>query len=179
MSQSRPNILIISGSLRAGSSTDAVISAVISYAAIVANITRYDNIGILPHFNDNPDPPKEVIDFRNMLTAADGILICTPEYAFGVPGSLKNALDWTVSSGELVYKPVGLITAATGGDKAHASLLLTLTALSANVADESKLLIAFIRAKMGDGLIKDERTLKAIHGVVDALIGTIMTNENQ
>jgi len=180
MTNNKPDIIVLSGSLRTGSSTHAVISEVMAYAPGFANISQYDNIGILPHFNDSKEPPEEIVEFRNRLRAADGILICTPEYAFGVPGSLKNALDWTVSSGEFVNKPVALITAATGGDKAHASLLLTLGALSANVADDARLLISFIRAKMDEqGGIKDVDTLRAIHNVVDALVRTIVEEDGE
>jgi NAD(P)H-dependent FMN reductase len=64
----------------------------------------------------------KVFELRNRLNNAHGVLICAPEYAFGVPGILKNLLDWTVGSGEFVNKPLAVITAATRGDKAHASL---------------------------------------------------------
>ena len=86
----------------------------------------YEGLGGIPPFAATPDDndsPKTVVELRTMIKEADGVLICTPEYAFGVPGVLKNALDWTVSSGDLTNKPVALITASTGGDKAHASLL--------------------------------------------------------
>ena len=96
-----------------------------------ANVILYDGLGNLPHFDDSKHPPETVTAFRTLLQVCDGVLICSPEYAFGVPGSLKNALDWTVSSGEFVHKPLALITAATGGDKAHAALLDTLCACAA------------------------------------------------
>lgn len=93
-----------------------------------------------------------------------------------VPGSLKNALDWTVSSGDFVDKPVALITAATSGDKAHASLLLTLSALSAKLSVETNLLISFIRAKItAEGNIKDAETINALQAVLHALIKSTAT----
>jgi NAD(P)H-dependent FMN reductase len=105
-------------------------------------------------------------------------LFCTPEYAFGVPGSLKNSLDWVVSSGELTYKPVAVITAATGGEKAHASLLYTLTAISASIVENGKLLISFIRAKMNEkNEVKDPATLEDIRKVVEALIEGIRNHK--
>src|SRR5579871_3597845 len=125
------SILAISGSLRSNSSNNAVNNAAAELVYGDVNFIIYQGLGCLPHFNDSQDPAPEVLEFRKMLTEADGVLICSPEYAFGVPGVLKNALDWTVASGEFVNKPVALITAATGGTNAHASLLLTLTALSA------------------------------------------------
>jgi hypothetical protein len=85
-------------------------------------------------------------------------------------------LDWTVSSGDFVNKPVAVITAATGGDKAHASLLLTLAALSAKLSEETNLLISFIRAKITtEGNIKDTETIHALKAVLHALIKSAAT----
>jgi len=168
------NILAISGSLRENSSNNAVINAARELAPSNVNMSIYHGLGTLPHFDDSKEPAVEVLEFRKMLRDADGVLICSPEYAFGVPGTLKNALDWTVSSGDLVNKPVALITAATGGDKAHASLLLTLGAISALLNDKSTLLLSFIRSKMNEkGEVKDAATLQAIKSVVDTLADTI------
>jgi len=112
------------------------------------------------------------------LFESDGVFVCTPEYAFGVPGTLKNALDWTVSSGELTYKPVALITAASVGKNAHAALLLILSALAAKVTEEATLVIPFIRAKLNDkGEIKDEETVKAVKKVIHAFLKNLETTE--
>ena len=86
--------------------------------------TVFEGLTELPHFNpdlDTDDPPEAIINFRKLIRNSDGILICTPEYAMGVPGTLKNALDWTVLSGEFSGKAVALITASTSGLKAHES----------------------------------------------------------
>jgi NAD(P)H-dependent FMN reductase len=88
----------------------------------------------------------------------------------------KNALDWTVSSGDFVDKPVGVITASTVGDKAHASLLLTLSAISAKLSEETSLLIPFIRSKIdAEGNIKDDETATALQAVLHALIKSVAT----
>ncbi len=117
------------------------------------------------------------MQMRKLLKAADGVLICTPEYAFGVPGSLKNALDWTVSSGEFYRKPVVAISASpspTGGDKAHASLLLTLMALGANVPEGGKLMIPAVSKKLNsNGEVSDLETRQALSSVLDALTQAI------
>jgi NAD(P)H-dependent FMN reductase len=95
---------------------------------------------------------------------ADGVLICTPEYAFGIPGVLKNALDWTVSSGELNEKPVAAISASplyTGGEKALASLRLTLSALGAE--DGGHLSIPSLHKVFnGNKEIADPETLQSL-----------------
>jgi len=173
------SILAVSGSLRAGSSNNAVIATAAGLVAGEVDFIIYEGLASLPHFDGSNDPAPEVIEFRKLLGAADGILISSPEYAFGVPGSLKNALDWTVSTGEFVNKPVALITAATGGDKAHASLKLTLTALSAHVVEESTLLISFARSKMNTNFeIADTETIKAIKNTMDNFIRDIKMQTN-
>ena len=167
-------ILAISGSLRSNSSNAAVINVAAAYLKSKANFVVYNGLGAIPPFDDSKEPSAAVTDFRAQLKAADGVFICQPEYTFGVSGVLKNAIDWTVSSGELVYKPTALITAATGGDKAHAAMLLTFTALSAHVTDASALLIPYIRSKMNEqGSVSDAATINAIHAVMDALMADI------
>ena len=83
-------------------------------------------------------------------------------------------LDWAVSTGEFVNKPVALITASTGCEYAHRSLLITLTALSANLPENNSLLISFIRAKMNEvGEVVDLPTLAALRKAADSLVDTI------
>src|SRR3954470_17439536 len=126
-------IIAICGSLRAQSSNLALLRAA---AKIAAEVQIYDGMGKLPHFNPDDDvegatPPPAVAELRAMLADADGILISSPEYAHGVPGSLKNMLDWLVSDGALVDKPVALINASpVGGEFAPASLVETLRTMN-------------------------------------------------
>ncbi|MEO8066171.1 MAG: NAD(P)H-dependent oxidoreductase [Flavobacteriales bacterium] len=91
-----------------------------------ASFSRYPSIADLPHFNPDFDVEPglaAVKHFRDLLANTEGLLICTPEYAMGVPGSLKNDLDRTVSSADLRLKPTLLVTASLSGEKAQASLL--------------------------------------------------------
>lgn len=166
----RASILAISGSLRSNSSATAIIKQIIRLNHEEADITVYRDLAQLPPFDDSPIVPPIVREFKSLVTHADAILICTPEYAFGVPGVLKNALDWTVGTGEFVNKRVGVITAATGGSYAHASLLLTLTALSAKLVDNGTMLIAYVRSKLSEsGEIMDKQILKRLNLVVTSL----------
>jgi chromate reductase len=135
-------VLTICGSLRAGSANAAVLRAATALAPAGITIAMYGGLGDLPHFNPDQDgevaaPP--VADFRRKLTAADGILISCPEYAHGVPGVMKNALDWLVRSGELVDKPVALISASPHAKWALASLTETLTVMSARLVGEASI----------------------------------------
>jgi len=105
-------ILAISGSLRAASSNGALLDAAAQLAPSGVRIERFDGIAALPHFNPDLDvepPPRAVALWRGALREADAIAISSPEYVHGVPGALKNALDWIVSSGELGGKPLALI----------------------------------------------------------------------
>lgn len=174
------HILALSGSLRASSTNTRLVRAAAVLASENMEFIFYDGLADLPHFSpdlDGDEPPAPVHNLRKLLQAADGVLICTPEYAFGVPGSLKNALDWTVSTGEFYRKPVAAISASpspTGGDKAHASLLLTLTALGANVPERGKLMIPAVGKKLyANGEVSDPETRQALRTVLDALAQTI------
>jgi NAD(P)H-dependent FMN reductase len=135
------------------------------------NVIKYKGTGQLPHFDDKADVTGDVIAFRKLIFDADGILICTPEYAFGIPGTLKNALDWTVGSGEFDKKPVALITASSIGEKGHAAMINVLTAINGRMSEATNLLISFIRSKIGaDGEVSDEKTISYISNLVDAFI---------
>ncbi|HEY4385077.1 MAG TPA: NADPH-dependent FMN reductase [Ktedonobacteraceae bacterium] len=175
-------ILAISGSLRASSTNTRLVRAAAALAPEEMEITIYDGLADLPHFSPDLDDdysPPAVKNLRAQIQASDGVLICTPEYAFGVPGALKNALDWTVSSGDLWGKPVAAISASplwTGGDKAHASLLLTLTALGTKVPEEGKLSIPSVNKKLNaDGEISDPETAQALRCVLASLAQAIIT----
>ena len=167
-------ILGISGSLRATSANNQIIKVIAKILPANIDFRVYDGLRHIPPFDDSEEPSREVIDFRRLITEANGVIFCTPEYAFGVPGILKNALDWTVTSGDFVNKPVALITAASKGDSAHASLLLTLTAISADISTDTNLLISFVRAKLDEkGDIKDAPTLEALTAVVNRFVERI------
>ncbi len=137
---SRPiRILAISGSLRASSANTAVLRALADGASEEMVATLYGGLANLPHFNpdlDRQTAPPPVEDLRRQLGAADGILISCPEYAHGVPGVMKNMLDWTVSSGEFVGKPVALVRVSSRSNWAQASLTETLTVMMARLVSE-------------------------------------------
>ncbi|WAH39254.1 NADPH-dependent FMN reductase [Alicyclobacillus dauci] len=170
-------ILAISGSLRNRSSNSLLMRSMVEMAPRNANVTIYDELGLLPHFNpdlDGNDVPLEVNRWRNHLREADGVFICTPEYAKGVPGTLKNALDWVVSSGEFYNKPVAIVSASphpSGGEIAHASLLGTLSMMNAIVAEDCSLKVPLITMKLSpDGSIIDEQTKFEAQKLMDSLI---------
>ncbi|SEP41046.1 NADPH-dependent FMN reductase [Mucilaginibacter sp. OK283] len=170
-------ILAIPGSLRAGSTNHNILKYLGALVSADVDYSIYNNLALIPPFdpgNDDDYPPEPVFELRELLKQADGIIICTPEYAFGVPGQLKNMLDWTVSSGSFSEKPVALITASLGGEAAHAAMLLILGALNAQVADGAKLNISFIRSKMdGKGNVADNDTLQSLNVVLETFLSRI------
>ncbi|HTE09944.1 MAG TPA: NAD(P)H-dependent oxidoreductase [Chitinophagaceae bacterium] len=171
MLKNKIKILAVSGSLRANSSNAIILLAIEKMLPEDVAFFIYKGLGGLPHFDDAEEIPIAVSVWRKHLQEADAVVICSPEYAFGVPGSLKNALDWTVGSGELVNKPLALITASTGGEKAHAALLHIFTALSAKIPEGASLLISFVRSKLNAaGEISDAPTLAAVKTVLEKLI---------
>ncbi len=113
-----------------------------------------------------------------MSSNVDGIIICTPEYAHGVPGALKNAIDWTISSSQFPNQPTMLITASTGGHYGHQALMETLKAIEAKNIDNLQMVIPFVKTKINmDNKITDEKTLTDIKILIAAFIETINNKE--
>jgi chromate reductase, NAD(P)H dehydrogenase (quinone) len=178
MLKDKIKILAISGSLRANSSNAVILQHIEKLMPEGVEFFIYRGLSTLPHFDDAAEIPIAVGVWRKHLQEADAVLICSPEYAFGIPGSLKNALDWTVGSGELVNKPLALITASTGGEKAHAAWLQVFTALSANIPEGGSLLISYVRSKLNvAGEISDAATLEAVKAVIQNLLLLVQQTE--
>lgn len=169
------NILAISGSTRKSSSNLNLIKAIALLTTETFSITIFEGLTELPHFNPDLDygqvaEDEKVAAFRKQLSAADAVLICTPEYAIGVPGTLKNAIDWTVSTMEFSKKPVALITASTSGTRAHQSLLGTLLIIESRISAATQLLISGIQTKLNSDLqITDEETLNKVNQLIRSL----------
>lgn len=146
-------VLAISGSLRAGSSNATLLEAAASLLPEKNTVEFYRGLDLLPHFN--PDRENEAIasvsDLREKIRTADGILICSPEYARGVPGALKNALDWLVGGIEIVGKPIALINASPHSTHAHAALALILETMSAKVIPEASITVPLRGRKLPAG----------------------------
>jgi len=170
--KNKKKILAISGSTRSESTNLYLIKAIIHLTNGIFEINLFKDLTKIPHFNpdlDHEKSPQEVIAFRNELKQADGILICTPEYAMGVPGTLKNAIDWTVSSCEFSHKPTALITASSVGEKGHASLVETLKIIEAKITEETQLLISFAKTKINnENKIIDPITANQIKNLIHA-----------
>lgn len=113
-----PVILLLSGSLRSGSSNETVLRTAQAVAASEVRTVLYGGLAALPHFNpdDDTDPlPGPVAELRAAIDGADAVLVCTPEYAGTLPGAFKNLLDWTVGGTEICDKPTAWVNAAAPG----------------------------------------------------------------
>lgn len=132
------DILAICGSLRAHSTNAALLDATRMLSPATMTITRFDAIGTLPHFNadlDTTEPPPPVAAFRARLKKADGLIISSPEYARGIPGTLKNALDWLVGDGDFENRPVALLNASARAVHGDAALRLVLGTMGGRVVE--------------------------------------------
>jgi chromate reductase len=167
-------ILGLSGSLRTGSANTSILHALAALAPEGLELAVYDGLASVPAFNPDLDvepAPPEVADLRRQLREAAGVVISTPEYAHGIPGSLKNALDWIVSSGEFVDKPVVLINASSGAGFAQAQLIEVLTVMTAKVLTTASLLAPVVRRKMDSlGNVSDPELRAALVACLDALV---------
>ena len=109
------HLVAISGSLKQSSANSALVRAM--HDAAPDHVEVWDGLGDLPHFTPDDDGGAPVVSLRDAVTRADALLVATPEYAGGMPGSLKNALDWLVGTGELYDKPVVVVSAAPSPER--------------------------------------------------------------
>lgn len=170
-------ILAISGSLRAKSTNTFLLKQALKLAPANVETVLFEGLADLPHFNPDLDteaPPEVVVKFRALLKSSNALLVCSPEYIHGVPGSLKNAFDWIASSGELDGMPVGIINASPsmdGASFAQESLREILKVLSQNIVEGAVLKVPAVRTRMdAHGEITDASLTESLKSTISALI---------
>jgi NAD(P)H-dependent FMN reductase len=174
------HLLLISGSLRDGSTNTAVLRTAAAVAPEGVTTTLYRGMGELPHFSPDHDREGEpvhpaVAGLRAAIAAADALLLCTPEYAGALPGAFKNLLEWTVGDGGTYEKPIAWINASgpaapTGGADAHDSLRKVLGYVHADIVEEAVARIPVTRDAIGeDGTLSDPSLRERIADVVRTL----------
>jgi chromate reductase, NAD(P)H dehydrogenase (quinone) len=136
-------ILAISGSLRSKSSNTRLVRRVADIAGAKLTIDIFSDLHQLPHFNPDEEPSENIFvkDLTQRMRVADGCLFSTPEYAHGVPGTLKNALDWLVSTDAFIEKPFALLHASARSTHAPQSLIEILTTMSGLHVDRADVTI--------------------------------------
>jgi len=180
-------IMALCGSLRLRSSNRALLLAAHKHAPESMDVAIFESIRDLPHFDpdldgldrDPEDRPEGVLRLRRELAASDAMLISTPEYAHGLPGALKNALDWLVSCTAMIGKPVALIY-GSAGDANHAQeqLMEILTTMCAVLVRDAIVAVQGARSKVDDtGTVSDSQLVMQINAALRALEAFVRTKK--
>jgi chromate reductase len=167
----------VCGSLRARSSNAALLDAVSALAPRGVTVARYEGLATLPPFNPDDDvepAPPAVRSLRERIASADALVISSPEYAHGVPGALKNALDWLVSGAEIYQKPIALLNPSPGSLFAHPQLMETLHTMSATVVDDACLTLPIAGRRLdAEGIASDTELSAGIRAALEALAAAL------
>ena len=181
METNRKRILAISGSVRLKSTNTYLLEWIRKLAHNQFDIELFSHIDQLPHFNpdlDNEQVPDLIAELRSKIDKANGVIICTPEYVFSIPGALKNALEWTVSTTVFSDKPVALLTASGLGEKAGEQLALIMNTLGASFDQNTQLLIQAARNKVNEETI-DSETRQRLVKLIDAFALNVFATPSQ
>jgi NAD(P)H-dependent FMN reductase len=168
------SFLAINGSLRAGSVNGEVLLALDELSGDHIELPMYEGLAQLPPFNPDHEgnPPPSVLEWRAALQYAHGVIICSPEYAHGVPGVLKNALDWVVGTGEFMFKPVALVNASPGSTFVTPQLAETLTVMMGNVV--ARVTLSMMGKKRDALSMRLDREVSAeLTGVLQTMVAAV------
>ena len=169
-------ILAISGSLRKVSSNTALLQAAIALSPKNVEMKLYGGLGDLPHFNPDLEPTEllSVTDLRQQIDWADGLLISSPEYAHGIPGVLKNALDWLVSGAEFMNKPIALFNASPRAVHAQASLTEILTTMAGQLIPEASITVSLLGKNLdAAGIVANAEVSSEVETAIAAFVGAV------
>jgi chromate reductase, NAD(P)H dehydrogenase (quinone) len=172
-------ILAISGSLRRASSNTALLDAAVKFAPAGVTVDRYKALGDIPPFNPDLEgaEPAAVLGFRSELRAADAVLISSPEYAHGISGVLKNALDWVVGSGEFSGKPVAIFNASPRATLAQESLAEVIRTMDARLIVAAGVSVPLLGRKPdADAIFADENIRQLVEPAIRNLVAAIREN---
>jgi chromate reductase, NAD(P)H dehydrogenase (quinone) len=164
-------ILALSGSLRAQSVNSAFCRVFARLAPPGIAVNVYGELGTLPIFNPDLDslPPAPVVELRRQLDAADVLLIASPEYAHGISGPLKNALDWLVAHEAFYAKPVSVVNTSPRAHHAYDSLLEVLRTMSASLIEDACVSIPLLgHVKSEEAMLGDNAICAAARRILDA-----------
>jgi chromate reductase, NAD(P)H dehydrogenase (quinone) len=169
------NILGISGSLRMGASSTAVLRAVMGCLPQETEMAVAE-IGTLPHYNADHDGGPEVARLIGQIQQADGVIFVSPEYNYSIPGVLKNAIDWAsrpAYASVFKGKPCMVITVsagALGGVRAQGHLKYILNGMLADVHSGQEIVIPHAPKRLIDGQFSDADTLGFISSQLNVFL---------
>ena len=168
----KKKIFAIIGSASKNSANEMLIDSISKLTIDDFNFTVFKTLKALPHFDpelSTDNPPMQIVEFREKIQQADGVIICSPEYIFSIPSGLKNAIEWCVSTTVFSNKPIGLITASANGQKGHEELQLIMKTLMTQFTDDTTLLIQGIKGKINEqGILTDEKSKESLTKFIDA-----------
>jgi chromate reductase, NAD(P)H dehydrogenase (quinone) len=164
--------LALSGSLRRASINSAMLRAAARLAPAPIEVQVLTQLGDLPLFNpDNEEAPGEaVLHFRQAVAHADALIFASPEYAHGVTGSIKNALDWLVSFEPFAYRPVAVVNTSPRAHHADAALRETLATMAAHIVEPASVQVSLLGAQLDEeGMVRSPEVAGAIRSMLLAL----------
>lgn len=169
--------LAISGSLRAASHNSALLRAMARLAPAGASVELYHGLGDLPLFNPDIEAsdPAPVAALRAQIIGADALLIASPEYAHGITGAMKNALDWMVGCEAFVLKPVALLNASPRAVHAQASLREIVTMMSAQIVEQASITVPILGSGLSEAQIAADPEISAALRAALAALCTAVT----
>jgi chromate reductase len=165
-------IFAISGSLRAASNNTVLLRAVARLAPSGISVVLCKGLGDIPLFNPDIEAtnPSAVANLRAQIANADALIIASPEYAHGITGVMKNALDWMVGCEAFVHKPVALLNASPRAIHAQASLKEIVTMMSACVVEKASITIPILGSNLDeDGIVGHPEISLALRSAIDEL----------
>ena len=167
-------VLAICGSIRKGSSNHKLLSAVKSLFPNLSGWVDFD-IGSLPFFNPDlqfNEIPSAVVELRAFALQSEFIVVATPEYAHGIPGILKNALEWLVCEETMKKRVIVFIAAPSGGDYVKPYLLETLRTMDLIVTNESTMVVRTARSSISNtGAVQDPELHAALMAFLKNVVG--------
>jgi chromate reductase, NAD(P)H dehydrogenase (quinone) len=181
MSDNRVRLIGMSGSLRAGSYSNAVLETLREKFAGLADLAIWD-LATVPLYNQDFEGDKRPPPVKALLAAieaADGMVLCAPEFNHSIPGVLKNALDWAsrpAFTSVMAYKPVAIMTTsrgALGGARCLEHMKVVLDSMMARVVLARECIITQTADRISDGRLVDEACLGFACGAVDELLREI------
>jgi chromate reductase, NAD(P)H dehydrogenase (quinone) len=179
------HVLGVVGSLRRGSFNRRLLAHAAEVAPARLKLDVATDLIRLPLFDEDLETdglPEVVVAMQERIRTADAMLLATPEYNFGVPGPVKNFIDWASrppGGGPLVGKPVAIIGASTGRVggtvQAQGQLRITLAVLGAHVLPYPPILVAEAHTRFEEELLVDEPTERILRIALERFLELIDT----
>lgn len=180
------SLIGMSGSLRAGSFSNAILATLRENFADCADLKLYD-LAPIPLYNQDYEGEKRPPVVKQMLAdigAADGLVLCAPEFNHSIPGVLKNAIDWAsrpAFASVLAYKPVAIMATSRGplgGARCLEHMKVALDSCLSRVALAREVIITAAETRIKDGRLADQTCLDFASGAVEALLNEIALFKN-